>query len=132
MLSFSTTYGGTADDTLYVSGNAVVFFGPTQPEYDSLNENRQAEMNEVISDFYHYHSEVTPFLERNGIKDFITAKALITIQLTGTEIRSFRRQNFKHAMGMIMSDGKREPKVYLGVATDFDLIEMFKDFFIID
>jgi len=129
LLSLSAAHGSTADDTLNISGKSVVFFGPTQSEYDALNEDIQSEMNEVLTDFYYYNEKVLPFLNRNKIREFFTDKAIITIQLTGTEIRSFRRQDFKQAVGMIMSDGRQEPKVYLGVATDIDLLKMFEDFF---
>ena len=128
-LYFPAAQGGVANDTLYVSGKAVVFFGPTQAEYDSLSEEEKAEMNEVLSDFYYYREQVIPFLKSNQIQEFLTASPRIQVKLSGSEHRTFARRNFNVNVGLIMADGTQEPKVFLGVATDVDLIPMFKDYF---
>jgi hypothetical protein len=121
-----------AEDSFDVSGRAVVFFGPTQDEYDALSEQEQEDMNEILSDFYFYQHNVVPFLEANGIEDFHTANPVIRVVLSENESRTFRRRRFGHTVGLIMIDGAREPVVSLGVSTDVDWIPMFKVFFNIE
>jgi hypothetical protein len=121
--------GGAANDTLHVSGKTVVFFGPTQAEYDSLSEEEKGDMDEVLSDFYYYRQQVISFLKSNQIQEFLTASPRIQFQLSGRERRTFLRRNFNPNVGLIMADGNQEPKVFLGVATDVDLIPMFEEYF---
>lgn len=118
-----------AEDSFDVSGRAVVFFTPTQDEYDALSEREQEDMNEILSDFYFYQNNVVPFLETNGIEDFHTANPVIRVVLSGQESRIFRRGQFEHDVGLIMIDGPREPVVSVGVSTDVDWIPMFKAYF---
>ncbi len=122
------SFGGSNNEILDVKGKAVVFFGPTEKEYDSLSENEQNEWNEVLSDFYHYRDEAIPYLESNKIKPIITANKEIRIQ-TGTNSRTYARKKFKHIVGYILTDGKKEPKIVQGVGTDIDLINDFKEYF---
>ena len=121
-----------AEDSFDVSGRAVVFFAPTQDEYDALSEREQEDMNEILSDFYVYQNNVVPFLEANGIKDFHTANPVIRVVLSEEESRIFRRRQIEHDVGLIMIDGAREPVVSLGVSTDVDWIPMFKAYFDIE
>jgi hypothetical protein len=39
------------------------------------------------------------------------------------------KKDFDQEIGVIMTDGKKEPKIYPGVATDIELIAMFKEYF---
>ena len=121
--------GGAANDTLHVSGKAVVFFGPTQAEYDSLSEEEKGDMDEVLSDFYYYRQQVISFLKSNQIQEFLTASPRIQFKLSGRERRTFLRRNFNPNVGLIMTDGNQEPKVFLGVATDVDLVPIFEEYF---
>ena len=118
-----------AEDSFDISGRAVVFFEPTQDEYDALSEHEQEDMNEILSDFYFYQHNVVPFLEANGIEDFHTANPLIRVVLSEDETRIFQREQFEHDIGLIMIYGEREPVVSLGVSTDVTWIRMFKAYF---
>jgi hypothetical protein len=123
------TLAALAEDSFDVSGRAVVFFGPTQEEYDALSEREQEDMNEILSDFYFYQNNVVPFLEANGIEDFHTANPVIHVVVSEDESRIFRRGKFEHDVGLVMIDGSREPIVSLGVSTDVDWMPMFKAYF---
>jgi hypothetical protein len=126
----SLSHAGTKDEVLDVKGKAVVFFGPTEKEYNSLSEKERNELNEVLSDFYHYRDSLVPYLESNNIKPVITSDRKITIHLAGDKSRTYVRTKFKYVVGQIITDGKREPKVVLGVVgTDIDLINEFKQYF---
>ncbi len=117
------------NDTLQVSGKAVVFFVPSQEEYDSLSDDEKAEINEVLSDFYFHRENVVPYLKSNMIQEFLTDSAKIMIKVNGNKTLTFIKREFNQEVGVIMSDGKKEPKVDLGVATDIDLIFRFREYF---
>lgn len=123
------SYGASKNVVLDVKGKAVVFFGPTEKEYNALSENEKNEWNEVLSDFYHYRDKTISFLESNNIKPIITADMNIKIHLKGGKSRTYVRKDFKHIVGYILTDGNKEPKVVLGVGTDMDLINDFKEYF---
>ena len=117
------------NDTLQVSGKAVVFYAPSQKEYDSLSDDAKTELDEVLSDFYYHQENVVSYLKSNMIQDFLTHSAKIMIKLNGNNSLTFMKRDFDQEIGVIMTDGKKEPKIYSGVATDIDLINMFKEFF---
>jgi hypothetical protein len=106
-------------DTLYVSGKAVVFFGPSQADA----------IDEALYDFYHYRLKVLPYLKANTIKEFSTAKLKIQIRLNATENIIFHRETFDDVVGLIMTDGQQQPSIFLGPATDAELISMFEAYF---
>jgi hypothetical protein len=116
-------------ETLFVYGKAVVFFGPSQAEYLSLNDQEKDGIDETLYDFYHYRGKVLAFLKLNDIQEFSTAKLKIQVQSNGTESIIYYRKAFDHFVGLIMADGVHAPKVFLGAATDTDLIMMFEDYF---
>jgi hypothetical protein len=117
------------NDTLQVSGKAVVFYVPSQKEYDLLSDDAKTELDEVLSDFYYHQENVVSYLKSNMIQDFLTHSAKIMIKLNGNKSLAFMKRDFDQEIGVIMTDGKKEPKIYSGVATDIDLINMFKEFF---
>jgi hypothetical protein len=126
----SLSHAGTKDEVLDVKGKAVVFFGPTEREYNALSEKEKNYLSEMLSDFYHYRDSLVPYLESNNIKPVITSDQKITIHLAGDKSRTYVRKNFKYVVGQIITDGKREPRVVLGVVgTDIDLINEYKQYF---
>ena len=121
--------GGVDKETLFVSGKAVVFFGPSQSEYLSMTHQEKDAIDEGLYDFYHYRGKVLTFLKLNNIQEFSTAKLKIQVQLNDTANTIYYREAFDHFVGLIMTDGVQKPKVFLGPATDADLIMMFEDYF---
>ena len=121
--------GGVDKETLFVSGKAVVFFGPSQSEYLSMTHQEKDAIDEGLYDFYHYRGKVLTFLKLNNIQEFSTAKLKIQVQLNGTANTIYYREAFDHFVGLIMTDGVQKPKVFLGPATDAGLIRMFEDYF---
>ncbi len=117
-----------AESVLVVEGKAVVFFGPSDQEYQAVPESEKYGWDETLSDFYYYGKKTFPYLESNRIQPLITANTTIRIH-AGDKVRTFVRKNFKHAVGYIMTDGNKEPKVIEGVGTDADLITDFKEYF---
>ena len=121
--------GGVDKETLFVSGKAVVFFGPSQTEYLSMTHQEKDAIDEGLYDFYHYRGKVLTFLKLNNIQEFSTSRLKIQVQSNGTEDIIYERKAFDHFVGLIMTDGLHEPEVFLGPATDADLIRMFEDYF---
>ncbi len=117
------------EDTLYVSGKAVVFFGPSQSEYLSMTDQEKDAIDEELYDFYHYRGKVLPFLTSHAIQDLPTARLKIQIQLAGNESIIYSRKDFDHVMGLILTDGRQEPEILLGAATKAELISLFKEYF---
>jgi hypothetical protein len=118
-----------AEDTLVVGGKAVVFFGPAETEYLSMTDKEKDAIDEDLYDFLHYRNKVLSFLEANDIQEFLTALPKIQIQLSGSDSITYIRSNFGHRFGLIMTDGMNEPEVFLGAATNSELISMFEKYF---
>jgi hypothetical protein len=125
----SAGQGEVNKDTLHVSGKAVVFFGPSQAEYVAMTDQEKDKIDEALYDFYHYRNKVLSYLESNNIQEFSTVRHKIEIQIAGIESIIYVREAFEHVVGLIMTDGEQEPKVFLGAATDLDLISMFEEYF---
>jgi len=115
--------------SLKVSGKAVVFFGPSKKEYDLLPDDEKAEMDEVLSDFYFYSDKLMTYLKRHRIYSIMTSVKTIEIRLDNGSKTSYKRKDFDHAVGIIMTDGKQKPNVILGVDTDEDLLPELEKYF---
>ena len=119
----------TPDDTVHVSGKAVVFFGPSQAEYLSMSDQEKNEINRLLYDFYHYREQVLSFLELNEINEINTARSKILIELDGNKRLIYNRKDFGKVVGLIMTDGFHTPKIFLGAATDSQIIDMCYQYF---
>ena len=78
---------------------------------------------------YHYRDASIPYLESHNIKSIITSDMKIKIHFAGENSRTYAREKFKHVVGYLLTDGIKEPKVVLGVGTDMDLANDFKEYF---
>ena len=123
------TKQAVAEDTLVVGGKAVVFFGLPTTEYQAMTDKEKDAIDEELYDFMHYRNKVLPFLASNDIQEYLTALPKIQIQRTGSESITYNRREFDHLFGLIMTDGVREPEVFLGAATKSELISMFEAYF---
>jgi hypothetical protein len=119
----------TPNDTVHVSGKAVVFFGPSQAEYLSMSDQEKREINQLLYDFYHYRGKVLSFLELYEINEINTARSKILIELDGKKTIVYDRKDFGQVVGLIMTDGYHKPKIFLGAATDSQIIDMCYEYF---
>ena len=117
------------EDILHVSGKAVIFFGPSQDEYVSMSDAEKDKIDHLLYEFYHYRGKVLPFLELNAINELSTAHSKILIELDGNKRLIYHRKNFSQVVGLIMTDGHQEPKIFLGAATDSQIIDMCYEYF---
>ena len=121
--------GATSEDTLYVRGKAVVFFGPSQSDYLSMTDQEKDAIDEELYDFYYYRKKVLPFLASNAIQEFSTARRQIEIQLDDSQSLSYFRNDFGRLMGVILTDGRQAPKILLGAVTKKELIFLIEEYF---
>ena len=120
------------EDTLHVSGKAVVFFGPSQSEYLSMTDAQKDAIDEELYDFYHYRGKVLQFLTAHDIQEFSTARPHIRIRFDDSESMSYLREDFGHVMGIILTDGRQSPRILTGAATKAELILLFEEYFGLD
>ena len=117
------------EDTLYVSGKAVVFFGPSQSEYLTMTDREKNVIDEELYDFYYYRKKVLPYLASNTIQEFSTARRQIEIRLDDGENISYFRKDFGRLMGVILTNGRQAPKIALGALSKTELIFLFEEYF---
>jgi hypothetical protein len=117
------------EDTLSVSGKAVVFFGPSQSEYLAMTHEQKDAVDEELYDFYHNRGEVRPFLASNAIQEFSTGQMKIQILLDGNQSITYSRQDFDRVVGLILTNGRQEPRILLGATAVADLIAELEDYF---
>ena len=120
---------GVPEDTLNVSGKAIVFFVPAWAEYVSMSDKEKDKIDQMLYDFYHYRGKVLPFLELHNIQEFSTAHPKIQIQFDDNRRITYFRSGFDRVVGLIMTDGQHEPKIFLGAATDSNIIDMCYEYF---
>ena len=118
-----------AEDTLIVSGKAVVFFGPSQVEYLAMSDEQKHAIDEELYDFYHNRGEVSPYLATNDIQEISTARLEIQVQLEDNQSITYYRQDFDRVVGLILTDGRQEPLILLGAIAVPDLKAQFEDYF---
>jgi hypothetical protein len=127
--SVAAEQGGKDAKSIYVSGRAVVFFAPSWDEYVALPEKDKDAIDEELYDFAHSQLRVRSYLEANGIQGITTASQNIQIQIAPNEVIYYFRSDFNLPFGLILTDGQKEPKVFLGAAKESELKSMFAEFF---
>jgi len=120
---------GSIANSVYISGRAVVFFGPSWDEYVALPEKDKYAIGAELYDFAHSRLQMLSYLEANGIQGISTASQNIQIQIAPNEVIHYLRSDFDHAFGLILTDGQNEPKVFLGAANESELKSMFAEYF---
>lgn len=113
-----------------VSGKAIVFFIPTDKEFETIVEKEREESGiyEVSSDFSYYANEVIDSLKKSSLKALTTKQPVIVISY-GSRVKVVDRRKLDNIVGCILTDGIKEPEVYTGVYTDLDYWEMINKFF---
>jgi len=127
--SVSAGQSENPENNLYISGRAVVFFGPTWDEYVAMTDQDKDAIDEELYDFAHNRGAVRPYLEANGIRETFTSSENIRIQNDSGKVVTYLRSELNHAFGLIMTDGQNKPKVFLGAATPSELKSMFGAYF---
>lgn len=117
-------------DTFTVKGKAVVFFSIASQEYTSLANDTTSSIDEVLSDFEYYASEVSDTLQTQGYQTYFTSSRYICITLDNQHQQVFDRLTAtpKSITGFVISDGRKKPSVSYGVGTDVEILAFCHDF----
>ena len=116
--SFLTPQNNTSKDD-----SAVYFFGPSNAELDTLNENYL----DAIDDFNYYTNGVVPFIEQNNIQIEYLSDRNIVIKYGIDSSITVNRDSIN--FGTILYDGENKPKILKYVLTDDELKEEIKAYF---
>ncbi|MFA5028872.1 MAG: hypothetical protein WC713_13455 [Candidatus Methylomirabilota bacterium] len=127
----ATTHAASceSDKAAVVSGRIVVFFAPSQTEYDRLIGDARDAATEALSDFLVYSQRLGEYLNGRGISHFMTSAERVEVRRAGQEPVCFVRSHTGDQFGAILSDGQSVPQVILGVITDEDAIPVVERYF---
>jgi hypothetical protein len=114
---------------LVVTGARVIFFGPTQTERDSIIHVEGIDAGQVFDDFDYYSGKVGSYLKRRGVGVIITTSPVIVVQFGDKLVRAIERKKLQDFVGIILTDGVQEPRLYLGVSSDEELVSECAQFF---
>gem|GEM_PF-1455777 len=106
----------------------VVFFAPSSSELGALSENDPSGLNEVISDFDFYVNEFTQNPGRTDLAIRYEDENMIFFKLPDGGI-TFQRSLQPQQCGVILCDGKREPKILHGVLSDDEIRQAISEYF---
>lgn len=115
-------------EPLAVEGKAVVFFAPSFQEMQGFSEQKQRNTEKSAADLRFYRDQVRGFLLANAIENIWTTSPTFSIphpQQTFT----LARNNFSHAVGVVLTDGEQIPKVFAGVSTYIELVLRIRRYF---
>ena len=116
-------------DTLTLTRQAIIFFGPTQAERDSLNLIKDSGIEEVIDDYLLYVGRIRNFIDSNKIStNETTARTFILLQEDRKPVR-LSRKSIGSDIGFIFMKNSKKPKILKGVYTDLDLRQLISDYF---
>lgn len=116
-------------DIAKVSGKAVVFFGPSQNEYELAPPDEKHVLDELLSDFFIYSNKLRAYLKEHEIDSGMTSSRTIEIKLNNGRKVLFKRKKLDSEVGYIMTDGIQKPKVIPAPGTDDDELPAIKEFF---
>jgi hypothetical protein len=119
-------------DTLKVSCRQIVFFMPTQKEFDAMvaKEGEDSGTNSIVEDFSDYMGRVVDSLKRSPwLKTTITNKHIIAVILANGQKTIVNRTKGDTLVGSILCDEVKKPQIDYGVATDTDYWAMIDNYY---
>jgi len=114
---------------LLVSGPRVVFFSLSETERDSIARMEGLEIDDVLDDFNYTTGKVAVALHRRGITVDFTTAPVILVKLANGKVRRFERRQASDPVGMVLTDGVREPQFLPGMGTEQELLTTIQEFF---
>lgn len=112
---------GKGKDTVRVEGRMAVFYALSQAELDSLSPEDQEAYNELLSDFYEYSGRLGRNLDKYGIKHILTGSRYVEVK-AGRKTYCYDKTKLEEEVGVILSDGRKQPKVIPGLFTDAEVM----------
>lgn len=112
---------GKSKDTVRVEGRVAVFYSLSQVELDSLSSEDQEAYSELLSDFYEYTGRLGRNLDKHCIKHILTGSRFIEVK-AGRKVYCYDKTKLEEEVGVILSDGRKQPKVIPGLFTDSEVM----------
>lgn len=119
---------GKGKDTVRVEGRVAVFYALSQAELDSLSTEDQVAYNELLSDFYEYSGRLGRNLDRHGIKHILTGSRYVEFK-AGRKTYCYDKTKLEEEVGVILSDGRRQPKVIPGLFIDEEIMPTVTEYY---
>lgn len=119
---------GKGEDTFRVSGRVAVFYAHSQVEFDSLPPEDQEAYTALYSDFLEYLGRLGSYLDKRSIKHVLTGARFIEVRV-GKKTSCYDKTKFDLEVGVILSDGKKQPLVIQGLFTDLEVMPTFAEFY---
>jgi hypothetical protein len=112
-----------------INGPAVVFFGPTKAEGDSLVQLSGLELADVFDEFDLAAGKVAVYAKNHGIPVQFTTSPMTLLKLPDKKIRAVDRRTIPEYVGMILADGVQEPRIVAGITDERRLYAEINEFF---
>lgn len=119
---------GKNKDTARVEGRVTIFYALSQAELDSLSPEDQEAYNELLSDFYEYAGRLGRNLDKHGIKHILTGSRYVEVK-AGRKTYCYDKTKLEEEVGVILSDGRRQPKVIPGLFTDEEIMPTVTNYY---
>jgi hypothetical protein len=128
-LSSLRAEAGPRADTLQVSLPALVVFGCSQAERDSLARDENSGIDEILGDFFFYLQRVRPWLDSNSVTVSETSAEEFVVTANGKAVLSYNRKARGEFAGCVLLREGEKPRILSGVYTDSDYREEFERFY---
>jgi hypothetical protein len=125
----SVESSSVSSDTVTVSENSVVFLSINEEEYSRIAQEEDSGIDEVLGDFNYYSSEVIDSLNKAGFKTILTTSKTFAFENRKGQRSYITRDTQKGKVGILLFDGKKEPKLSYGVLTDIDYLSIVEEYF---
>ena len=114
-------------DTLDGSKFNIIFFRPSEKEYDTLWEmhGENSGLNEVDSDYGFYASKAIDSLDKTEVKVTVVKERIIQFPGSNGPIFFDRLENGKGEYGIIFYENGCEPRIKFGVMTDVGIFQEY-------
>jgi hypothetical protein len=126
--------GTTRNDTIYISGKYILFYGPSNEELTQLNASGEltSDFEAQVVEFDRLHKPIIDSLlsANSNINSSFTSHPLVCITMEVGSKMYFNIKDLKYPMGMIIMDGMQLPKIYSGNNTIGGYNKIIKEYFI--
>lgn len=116
-------------EKLRIPGKAVVFFSLSQGEYDLLSAEDQEAYTELLSDFYTYSGKIGKYLDQQHIAHILTGSRYIEVKSIGKKIYCYDKKVSEDEVGMILTNGRKQPKIISGVIVETEALPIIRKYF---
>ena len=107
----------------------VITFKPNEQTIKrKLEEDKNHEFTEVVSDHDHYADELKEILKKTDIRHITSTARYITVD-NGTSKKTFDTHNKDYVFGVILTKPNAEPVIHRGIFTDLEYRHFMQQYF---